>query len=864
MIRELVKWENTDESKPEARELIANARYEIARSVARSRGDDPPDKSDPSTVLRYLGDRALPIYDPFAGGGSIPLEAQRLGLRAIASDLNPVAVLISKALIELPPKFNGKPPVNPAADPMGMTTGKFIGRGKNRKPEQIPWRGGAGLADDIRYYGKWMRDEAFKRIGHLYPKAKLPDGGEATVIAWLWARTVPCPNPACGIQMPLMATFQLSKKAKNQHWTKPKVCRESKNVSFVVQNNDEGIPLERTVIRGGKGAVCVGCRGTVPHAYIREQSKAGNMGKVMTAVVAEGDRKRLFLSPTADHVETALSAKPNIDSIPGQKMPTTAYLVSGRGYGVSYWHELFTARQLVALTTFSKLVAEARGEIVLQGNPPEHANAVATYLSLAIGRLANSCSSYARWQNSGDFVAGVFSHQAIPMLWDFADSNPLCDSSQNWMAQVNWVSRVLERLSRSTNTGWAHQADASTSIYAESSPVIVTDPPYYDNISYAELSDFFYVWLRPLLRDIYPDLFAGILVPIQEEMIAAPRFENAKERFEALMGQTLRIIRERCSSEFPSSIFYAYKQQEESNTGSTSTGWETMLSSMVDAGFQIIGTWPMRTERSARSNSLGTNALASSVILVCRPRSDDAPTATRREFIGALQAELPAALDHLTHEGHIAPTDLAQAAIGPGMEIYSRYSGVNTVSGEQVTVGDALVAINQAIDDYHQAQEGEIDAESRFCVGWLKEHAFSEGTYGDAEVLSQARNVAIESDSMSGLLTAESGRVKLRRMDEFGADRQLSRGMTAWEGCMRMAWHLNREVGEGVDGAASVARQMAGLGGDVESVERLARILYNHYDRTNDSQNAVIYNNLVTSWQDITNRIQEAQTGRLL
>ena len=296
MISELVKWENTDESKPEARKLIANARYEIARSVARSRGDTAP--TEPSEVMRYLGEKSLPIYDPFAGGGSIPLEAQRLGLRTIASDLNPIAVLINKALIELPPKFNGKPPVNPDADPMGMTTGKFIGRGKNRKPERVPWRGAAGLADDVRYYGKWMRDEAFKRIGHLYPKAKMPDGGEATVIAWLWARTVPCPNPACGVQMPLMATFQLSKKAKNQHWTRPEVCRESKSVSFVVQNNDEGIPLERTVIRGGKGAVCVACLGTVSHAYIREQSKAGNMGETMTGIVAEGDRKRLFLSPT--------------------------------------------------------------------------------------------------------------------------------------------------------------------------------------------------------------------------------------------------------------------------------------------------------------------------------------------------------------------------------------------------------------------------------------------------------------------------------------------------------------------------------------------------------------------------------------
>ncbi len=342
MIRQLVRWENTDETKPEVRKLIADARYEIARSVARSRAEKAP--TDPDAVLAYLNDRSLPIYDPFAGGGSIPLEAQRLGLRAIASDLNPVAVLINKALIELPPKFNNRPPVNPAADPMGMTTGKFRGRGKNRKPEQIPWRGAAGLADDIRYYGRRMREEAYKKIGHLYPKARLPDGGEATVIAWLWARTVPCPNPACGVRMPLMTTFQLSKKRGNEHWTRPVTNRETKTVTFVVQNHGAGIPMERTVIRGGKGAVCVSCNGTVPHSYIREQSRAGNMGEQMTGIVAEGDRRRLFLSPTDEHIQTALSARAN--KRPMQKMPTTAYLVSGRGYGVTHWHQLFTERQL--------------------------------------------------------------------------------------------------------------------------------------------------------------------------------------------------------------------------------------------------------------------------------------------------------------------------------------------------------------------------------------------------------------------------------------------------------------------------------------------------------------------------------------
>ena len=847
IIKRMVKWENSNDS-----DMLAEARYEIARSFARSLGENAP--TDPAEVLQYLNDNALPIYDPFAGGGSIPLEAQRLGLRAVASDLNPIAVLINKALIELPPKFNGKPPVNPEADPMGMTTGKSKSRGKNRKPDQVAWRGAAGLADDIRYYGLKMREMAWDQIGHLYPKAKLPDGSEATVIAWLWARTIPCPNPVCGIPMPLLTTFQLSKKKGNEHWTRPVIDRETNTVSFIVQNHSDGIPLERTVIHGGKGVVCVACNGTATHVYVREQSKAGHLGEQMTAIVAEGDRKRVFLSPTDEQIETALSAKPNSSSLPQQKMPMTSSLVSGRGYGITYWHQLFTKRQLQVLTTFSNTLPAVRNLIIEHCTDTEYADAICTYLALAVGRAADMGSSYTRWHNSGDKVTGVFARQAIPMIWDFAEGSTFSNSTGNWMAHIEWIAKVVARLTNDVNSGEVYQADASTTIHAQNGPVIVTDPPYYDNISYAELSDFFYVWLRPLLRNIYPDLFAGILVPIQEEMIAAPRFENPRERFEELMEKTLNLIRSRCSPEFPSSIFYAYKQQEEQRRGRTSTGWEMMLTALVNAGFQLIGTWPMRTEMSARANAMNANTLASSVILVCRPRSEDAPVATRRQFLNELENHLPDALDHLTREGHIAPVDLAQAAIGPGMEIYSKYSRVETISGEPVPVRDALIEINRVIAEYHRREQGELDSASQFCLDWLREYAYGEGRYGQAELLAQAKNVSVE--SMTDLLTAEFGVVQLSLPDEYSPDRQLSLGdMTAWEGCFRMAYHLNvnRESGEGIVGAAKVAQAM---GSNADSVERLARILYDHYDAKNDSQNAVLFNNLATSWQDILAAIQ--------
>ena len=587
IIEQLVEWESTNERTPAVQALLADARYEIARSLARARGETAP--TNPSEVLNYLRDKGLPIYDPFAGGGSIPLEAQRLGLNAIASDLNPVAVLINKALIELPPKFKNRPPVNPNADDMGM----MVGKGK--KKQRLPWRGTSGLADDIRYYGRWVRQQAFKRIGELYPNAKLPDGNDATVIAWLWARTIPCPNPACGVQMPMLKTFQLSKKSNNQHWIKPVVDYEAKRVSFMVQSHNVGVPEDGTVNR--HGAICIACNTAAPLPYVREQARDGKMGEQMTAIVAEGNRRRCYMSPIEEHIKVAQDAIP--DWRPSGRLAEQSLGISIQTYGFNDWHQLFTKRQLTALTTLSDLHKEVRNQITQDGGNDDYTDAVCTYLALAIGREADMCSSFDRWHNSGEKVTGVFGRPAIPIIWDFVESNPFSDSTGNWLAHIEWIAKVVDRLPADANSGAVHQADASTTIHAQAGPVIVTDPPYYDNIGYADLSDFFYVWLRPLLREVYPDLFAGILTPKGEEITAIKsRFEDSRQRFEDLLNQTLKRIQERCSDEFPSSIFYAYKQQEEERGGRASTGWETMLNSIVSAGFEIVGTWPMRTERT--------------------------------------------------------------------------------------------------------------------------------------------------------------------------------------------------------------------------------------------------------------------------
>ena len=841
LIERLVVWENVQPDSQD--DVVDEARREIARSLARGRGEAAP--TEPDAVLAYLLENAPPLHDPFAGGGSIPLEAQRLGLRAIASDLNPLAVLINKALIELPPKFSNQPPINPEADRMGMT----IGRG--RKARQVAWRGAAGLADDIRYYGRWMRDEAYKRIGHLYPKVGLPDGGEATVIAWLWARTIPCPNPACGVRMPLMRTFQLTTKPGNQHWTRPLIDRQAKTISFVVQDHDEGVPESGTVSRNG--AVCLACQTAAPLAYVREQARANEMGEQMIAIVAEGDRKRLFLSPDYAHVQAALKAEPAWR--PSGSLPNKALSIRAQVYGFAEWHRLFTNRQLTGLTVLGDSLIQVRKKIIGSVDSYDYTDALCTYLSLAIGRSIASSCSFSRWQNSGDKVAGVFSNQGIPMMWDFAEVNIFSGSTQNWIAQIEWIAEVVERLPASGNTGEARQSDAARTVHFIEEPVIVADPPYYDNIHYADSSDFFYVWLRPLLRDQYPELFSGILTPKYEEIVANRfKFKEPRERFEELLGRALTQMR-KCGSEgFPVAIFYAYKQQEELREGRASTGWETMLSAAIQAGFRIVGTWPMRTERTGRPNAIGANSLASSVVLVCRPRPDTAPVASRRQFLDELSRNLPSALDQLTREGHIAPTDLAQAAIGPGMQVYSRYRRVEAISGEPVTVREALAAINQVIDNYEERQEGELDDKSRFCLRWLRQHGQADGPFGDAEVLSQASNVVVEDLAADDLLTAARGLVRLVPLDDYHQDRPWPRDpMTAWEGCHRMAWHLAREYGEGVAGAAQVFQIMRG---DAEAAERLARLLYSHYDRADDSANANVFNTLVTAWPQIRDEAQ--------
>lgn len=827
-IAKLVKWESTTDER-----IIGQAR-ELIRAAT---GGTPP-----------------PLLDPFCGGGSIPLEAQRLGLEAYASELNPVAVLITKALVEIPPKFAGRPPVNPDA--------------RNQMGQGVSWKGAAGLAADVRWYGKWMRDRAWERIGHLYPKG--PNG--ETVIAWLWARTVKCPNPACGAQMPLVRSFWLSTKPGKEVWVEPIVDRAAKTVRFEVRKG-KGRPPEPTKQR--ESIYCLICREPTTARQLREQAVNHGLGALPLATVAEGGRQRVYLSGTyPPQVES-----PNAQGLDASLSGNTRWF-SPPLYGLTTFADLFTPRQLVMLTTFGDLMDEAR-RVILQhtgqvglaedgaGNAEggagatAYVDAVTTYLALALSRVSFYWCNLATWHVAGQKMQGVFGRQAMPMVWDFAESNPFCDSSGNYLGSIEWIAQVLEAVPHGRAKSLVIQLDASAALPKVEFPLAFTDPPYYDNIGYADLSDFFYVWLRRMLGRIYPDLFATVLTPKGPELVATPyRFggdkKAAERHFEEGLHRAFTLLRERAHPSYPLSIMYAFKQREEEDGGSTaglavtSTAWETMLSGLLGAGLRVTGTWPMRTELGSRTLArAGTNALASAVVLACRPRPVDAPIATRREFQQRLREELPKALRHLTG-GHIAPVDLAQAAIGPGMAVFSSYSRVLDTNEQDGTmkVRTALSLINRAIEDYFTEQEGDLDPDTQFCARWFEQHGLNEGPYGQAEVLSKAKAIGIDAMARDGILEAKGGKVKLKPLAYYhetveAYDPVADRRPTVWEACHYLIAALDKE---GEQGAARLARRLGGL---ADQARDLAYRLYDICDRKGWAEPALGYNALVASWPEI-------------
>jgi len=870
LVSELVTWENT------TNELVLNrAREEIKRSWRRACADNA---DHPEAAELFNPDKLPGFHDPFAGGGALPLEAQRLGLEAYASDLNPVAVLINKAMIEIPPKFAGLPPVNPES---------------RLNLDVRQWKGAQGLADDVRYYGKWMRDEAEKRIGHLYPKIKITpemvaeradlspyENKELTVIAWLWARTVKSPNPAfSNVAVPLASTFMLSSKVGKEAYVEPVIEDGGYRFSVKVGKPQNAEATKNGTSAGKRAAFrCMMSGVPLPYDYIRKEGQAGRMGERMMAIVAEGQRGRVYLAPTPAMEEIALTAEPRWK--PETLLPDNGRDFKTPNYGLMTFGDLFTDRQLVALTTLSDLVQEARERVKAdalvagrlddamplsqEGAGAEaYGDAVGVYLSLAVSRTTNTINALALWSQGREQSVNLFSRQAIPMAWDFPEVNPFGGAAGDFGGTTLSLSKTLA--SMLSLKCQVTQEQAQTQVISKSK-VISTDPPYYDNIGYADLSDFFYVWLRRSLKSVFPLLFATLAVPKAEELVATPYRHGGKEKAESffLDGMTLAMSRiaEQSHQAFPVTIYYAFKQAEtKSASGTASTGWETFLAALIKAGFALHGTWPMRTERPT-GVKVAMNALASSLVLVCQRRSDIAPTLSRNDFRRQLRQELPKALKEL-ERANVAPVDVAQAAIGPGMAVYSSAKAVLNPDDSPMSVRDALIEINSALDEYLSKDEGDLDADSRFALTFFESYGYEERSYGDAEGLGIARNLSVDGVAEAGILSSVAGKVRLYQRAQLAEDWDptTDQRLCVWEATQHL---IKRLEASGENSAAELLLQLKNISGQGDlaaNCRALAYRLYNHCEKKKQAEEARAYNGLVIAWPELERLASASSTS---
>jgi len=748
-------------------------------------------------------------------------------------------------MLEFPDKFDGCPPVHPSL--------------QDQEPKV--WHGLEGLAADIEAYGKWMRDEAEKRIGHLYPEVKDPDGQELTPIAWIWARTVESPDPSWNGHVPIVSTWGLRQKkgrlTKPNVWIEPIIDRNFQTINYQIHQGDA--PTYESTIERGK-CICLATGSVIENNYIAIEAKEGRMKHQLMAVVAEGQTGRVYLPSTNEHIQAA--DLPSPDGTPIGKLES-GMSESVTRYGFNSFVDLFTNRQLTSLTTFSSLISELKLKLRLDiestkvPEPDAYIEALVVLFSLAISKCTNSWSSLTTWITSLEAIRNVFRRQAIGMAWDFAEVNPFSNSTGNWLNSVNLLKKAVRKL---PTNGFAEvaQNDARIRLKNLSNVVVSTDPPYYDNIGYAEISDFFYVWLKQNLQEIFPKEFTTLLTPKDEELIAdAQRHgskSKAKKHFESGIADFMKEMAASQNSQIPATLFYAYKTKENRDGRISSTGWDTFLQSVVDSGMAVTATWPMRTESSNRPNANRANALASSVVLVCRPRSKSAPLASRSEFMSALQAELPDAV-RLMQSGNIAPVDLPQSAIGPGIGVFSRYAKVVEADGSKMPVSEALALINDVLGEILDGQEAELDAETRFALAWYEQYGFEPESSGNADSIARAKNTSLQGIEDSGIGEARAGKFRLLKREELDPEWSPTTDsrLTIWEATQHMVLALE-------DSELRAAEILRELGGKADSVFQLIYVLYQKADHKGESQEAACYNGLAMAWPTLRAQSSKTQT----
>ncbi|QPI86372.1 DUF1156 domain-containing protein [Rhodobacterales bacterium HKCCA1288] len=831
IIEDLIEWNNS--SNPS---VLKRAADEIEKST---NGELP-------TVL-----------DPFSGGGAIPFEAQRLGLKTVASDLNPVAALISKAMIDFPARFSGRPPVHDGAR------------------EKHSYEQSEGLSEDIRYYGKVLRDLAEEKIGKYYPTISIKGSGEMRVAAWLWSRTVPSPDPAFGgAHVPIAATFVLSKKKGAEAFIEPVVDKSSGKVDFLVRYSGDK-DLLNTAAQGtkkGRGAnfVCLLSNSPITPDYVKKCGQRGEIGTKLMCIVAEGDRKRIYASPTVEHERIATHlARPDINEI---TLPQHSQYIGVLGYGMSTFSDLFSPRQAMCLKELIDLLPEVRdrveedinisrqgaGESFSDKEKREYIRAINLYLGFAIDKLADFMNAHCGWNAANENISHMFGRHVIPMVWDYVEGNPF-----GGMIGIDSICRSVSGGLANAGLGLVgdvQHTSAQTVSVEEKCVVVSTDPPYYDNIPYADISDFFYGLLRKSQKFAFPEIISTLSAPKSEELVAdRVRYggpEAAESFFLDGMTQAMVNLQRQASDDFPITIYYAFKQNEIETEGVASTGWATFLQAVFDADLSVVGTWPIRTENSVRRRASKSNALANSVVLVCRRKVLSADKITRAEFIRALKRELPPAIAEL-QAANVSPADMPQSAIGPGMGVFSRYKAVLEADDNPMTVKTALQLINAELDEFLNDLHGEFDADTRFAATWFEQHGNDKGDYGSADNLARARGISVESVKHAGIVESSAGKVRILKRSELDADWDPLEDdhLTIWECCQ----HLIRVLEN--DGEYAAAVLVKKIGSDkAETVKDLAYYLYEVCStKRQDAKEATAYNGLIAVWTELTRQAATIQ-----
>jgi len=857
LIKELAKWENIDN-----KDVLDKARKEIRDSW---RYVCELNSNHPDAEFLFDPNKLPGFHDPFSGGGAIPLEAQRLGLESHASDLNPVAVMINKAMIEIPPRFQGVKPVGP------------IPESQKQSKIMSDWSGSNGISEDVRRYAEWVRKKAVSEFGEYYPKYFVSSSDverredlaayknqELPVVAWIWARTVKSPSPAYSdIDVPLVATYVLSTKKDKECYIEPVIS--GGGYSFVVRKGEiPGWAKKGNKLARGANFECILSGAPISSSYIKEQGGEGKLGYKLISVVLSGKREKVFVSPTEDQERTALKAKETCrwDS----EIHGSNQYLGVRPYGLDKFSKLYTPRQVLALTKYVDLIDQAvnrcykdsvsagmdESEVILEDGgkgAKAYSQAIGVYLSFALGHLSRYSSTICGWNKTNENVAQAFGRQAIPMVWDFAESNPL-EGSLDFRAAAEWVASSIPD---SDIAGFSVQSSAQLQEVSKDK-VVSTDPPYYDNVPYADISDYFYVWMRGALRKHYPTLFSTLSTPKQEELVAFSYRHDSKEAAEQFflsgMKEAMVRIKEQAHPAFPVTIYYAFKSSETKDGETVSAGWLTFVEAVVEAGLTIDGTWPMRTER-VKGLKGSRNALASSIVLVCRKKEDHLEEVSRREFQKELRRQMPEALAVMiggeTGQAPIAPVDLAQAAIGPGMAIYSNYSKILNQDGSKMSVRDALALINRSITEFLTPDSADFDADTQFCANWFDQFAWDTGSFGDADVLARAKGTSVDGLKEAGVVESGGGKVRLLKWGEYQSDWDptTDKRTPVWEACHQM---IRRLQNHGESAAGELLAKMPEKG---EAIRQLSYHLYTLCERKKWAEEARAYNELIGSWHAI-------------